>query len=244
MIASGKIGNVKISDCTIPSLLEAVRLHTRKLNGSPFRINCLNAHLFNMCADDAELRRLINDSDIVAADGMSIVWAARLFGIRMESRCNMTEAFRAYMLSADMPPVNVVLLGGSADVAAAVAEVINAQCEHCHVTGTYSGYLEDVAYERLLREQADIDLVLLGMGSPKSERIGALAAQVCRHAVIWHIGGGTLTFMAGVLPEAPRWMRRCGLQWLHRLLREPRRLWRRYLLGNPRFLWLLWQSRP
>lgn len=239
MIASGKIGNVKISDGTIPSLLEAVRLHTRKLNGGPFRINCLNAHLFNMCSDDAELQRLINDSDIVAADGMSIVWAARLFDMRMESRCNMTEAFRAYMSDADMPPVKAVLLGCSEDVAATCAGVINAQCAHCRIVGTYSGYLEHADYKRILREHDEVGLVLLGMGSPKSERISALAAQVCRHAVIWHIGGGTLNFLAGVLPEAPRWMRRCGLQWLYRLLREPRRLWRRYLLGNPRFLWLL-----
>jgi N-acetylglucosaminyldiphosphoundecaprenol N-acetyl-beta-D-mannosaminyltransferase len=62
-------------------------------------------------------------------------------------------------------------------------------------------------------------------------------------AIAWHIGGGTIMFLAGKLKEAPVWMRRSGLQWLHRLAIEPRRMWRRYLLGNVQFAWSILGAR-
>ncbi len=235
------IGPVKVSLCDIPALLDAIREYRAGHRAAPWLIYCVNAHLFTMAAEDPAYRELLNRADVVAADGMSIVWAARLFGAQIASRCNMTEAFRAYMNTKDMPAAKAILLGCTAEVAARVAQIIHDTCNHCRIVHAYSGYLDHADYRRILSEHANADLVLLGMGSPKSERIGAVAADLCRGAVIWHVGGGTFNFLAGSIPEAPAWMRRGGLQWLHRLLLEPRRLWRRYLVGIPRFAWLVFQ---
>jgi N-acetylglucosaminyldiphosphoundecaprenol N-acetyl-beta-D-mannosaminyltransferase len=81
------------------------------------------------------------------------------------------------------------------------------------------------------------------MGTPKSERVLHLASKLCPKAIIWHIGGGTVRFYAGTLKEAPAWMRRSGLQWMHRLALEPRRMWKRYVLGNPLFVWRILTAR-
>lgn len=203
----------------------------------PHILNFVNAHLFNMAVRDEKFLNCLNASDCVVADGMSIVWAANLFGYRMTERCNLTEAFRAFLETPDIPPTRCVLIGGNEEVAARATTAINEQSVHCHVESWLSGYHNDQECEDYLRNHADADMVLLGMGSPKSESIAVLAARICPHALIWHIGGGTIMFYGGMLKEAPVWMRRTGIQWIHRLLVEPRRMWRRYLIGNPLFVW-------
>jgi len=77
----------------------------------------------------------------------------------------------------------------------------------------------------------------VGMGTPRTERICAIARARCPHSIVWGIGAGTIRILAGTMHEAPQIMRRTGLQWLHRLWCEPTRLWSRYLFGNPRFLY-------
>ena len=109
---------------------------------------------------------------------------------------------------------------------------------------TVSDYVEPILYDRFDAEHfPDVDLILIGMGSPKSERVATIAAEECPRAVVWHIGGGTIRFLAGTVREAPTLMRRMGLQWLHRLLVEPRRMWRRYLVGNWVFLFSVFTAR-
>ncbi len=85
------------------------------------------------------------------------------------------------------------------------------------------------------------DLVLLALGCPKQEIVMARIAAAVRPAVCIGVGAG-LDFVAGTLPRAPRWISSAGLEWLYRLAREPRRLWRRYLLRDPRFALILWRQ--
>jgi N-acetylglucosaminyldiphosphoundecaprenol N-acetyl-beta-D-mannosaminyltransferase len=97
--------------------------------------------------------------------------------------------------------------------------------------------LGDDEYRGLCAQQTGVDFILLGMGTPRTERVAQLAAASCPGAIVWGIGGGTVRILAGTLREAPALWRRLGLHWLYRLGREPRQLWRRYLIGNPRFAW-------
>lgn len=197
-------------------ILEIKKLLTDK-NIQPRIINCINAHIYNMAASDPCLRERLNASRIIAADGMSIVRTARLFGGSIPERCNMTEAFRAFLAEPNIPRTKAVLFGGKDNKAQIAADAITSSSSHCRVIRAVSGYLDYERYVDILRELQDVDLILTGMGTPKSEQIADLASRMCPQAVIWHIGGGTILFYAGVVREAPTWIRSAGLQWLHRL---------------------------
>lgn len=225
-------GPVKCSTHGIADLLDEIKALLADHALQPRTINCINAHIFNLAWTDAALAFAINESRIVTADGMSIVWASRLFGARLKERCNATEAFRAFMLDRSFPPSRAVLVGGTAEVAAVAAKAICDTCHHIEIVESISGYLSDEWYESYFLNLGPVDFVFLGMGTPKTERLSHVIAKVRPEAIVWHIGGGTILFLSGRLPEAPVWMRRSGLQWLHRLLLEPRRMWQRYLIGN------------
>lgn len=231
-----RLGKVPLSLVGIDEYVSWIRDALREKEPRPLLMNCINAHLYNAAIKDSTLLQYLNHSDIVTADGMSIVWAARLFGYKIANRCNMTEVFRAFLQSPDMPVTKCILVGTSEQTAELAVKNINERSTHCRIDDWMSGYHDDQAYEDFFLHHADVDMVFLGMGSPKSERIGVLASRICPHAIIWHIGGGTILFFSGSLKEAPTWMRQSGIQWLHRLILEPRRMWRRYLIGNPLFI--------
>lgn len=230
------IGDLTVSPHTIPEALAEIQRLLGDKTATPRTIHCLNAHIHVLAGKDAGLRSALESAALVTADGMAIVWAASL-----RERCNMTELFRAY-LDIERQSRRCLLLGGSPDEAEAAATTL-ARHASLRVCESCDGYQSTETYVRLIEEHRDLDLVLLGMGSPKSEYVATALAATGTTALVWHIGGGTIQFLAGTLREAPVWMRRTGLQWLYRLCLEPRRMWRRYLLGLPMFFWRVFVAR-
>ena len=229
-------GVTECSPHSIPELLAEVRVLLTDKTLRPRGILCLNSHIYNLACDDEQLRASLNSARIVAADGMAIVWAARLLGCGLSERCNMTEAYHAFLADSSMPPCNGILIGCSSAEAEAATTRAAAAAGPCQITHAYSGFLSDQEYREILAHHSTADFIFLGMGSPRTERMATLASELCPQAIVWGIGGGTIRIEAGTMNEAPLLWRRMGLQWLHRLASEPRVLWRRYLLGNPRFV--------
>lgn len=228
------LGPVPCSRCGIRDLLDLIR--DAQQQRRPLTINFVNAHLFNMAWSDLSFRERLARSDIVAADGMAIVWAARLFGARLPGRCNMTDSFRAYLADPESRPATALLIGGSEQEARDAKTAIERDGPHLRVLEAWSGFLAPDEYAARLTRAPETDFILLGMGSPKSEIVAERLRAAGSRAIVWHIGGGTVMFFAGRLVEAPKWMRVSGFQWLHRLLMEPGRMWRRYVVGNPLFI--------
>ena len=236
--APGKfpVGAILCSPHSVAELLEEIGLLLKDKARSPRTILCVNSHIYNLACQDEHLRAVLNQARITAADGMAIVWAGRLLGGHFRERCNMTEAYHAFLRSPFLPPTKAILIGCSEEEARHAAETANQNSRHCRIVKSYSGFLNESEYERIFSEQSEIELIFLGMGTPRTELIAALAAKVCPSAVIWGIGGGTIRIEAGTLKEAPVFWRRLGIQWFYRLLKEPHALWSRYLIGNPLFV--------
>jgi N-acetylglucosaminyldiphosphoundecaprenol N-acetyl-beta-D-mannosaminyltransferase len=232
-----QFGEVTCSPHTIAQLLEELRLLLVDKSLSPRTILCINSHIYNVACSNAQLRDCLTRARVITADGMAIVWAARVLGHDIPERCNMTEAYHAFLSANNMPCSRAILIGCSQEEASTAAEKANRNSKHCRIVATYSGYLEDHEYENVFRQHPEIDFIFLGMGTPKTELVADMAARECPKAVIWGIGGGTLRIEAGTMREAPAIWRRSGLQWLHRLASEPSGLWRRYMMGNPLFVW-------
>jgi N-acetylglucosaminyldiphosphoundecaprenol N-acetyl-beta-D-mannosaminyltransferase len=231
-----RFGLVKCSTCTIPQLLDEIRSLVSNKAETPRTINCLNAYIYNLAYKMPDLKMILNESRVVAADGMSIAWAARMFRGRIPERCNMTETFRAFLVDGQMPASRAVMIGcAQHEVDAAVVEVEQLS-SHCRIISGISGFLNEEEYRVILASHSNVDFIFVGMGSPKSEKMVKLAEEICPRAVVWHIGGGTIKFLAGTAKEAPSAWRRSGFQWLFRLCQDPRLMWRRYLMGIPLFV--------
>ncbi len=214
-----------------------------KQGGNPRTVLCVNAHIYNLAEKNPDLARILREARIVTADGMAIVWTARIFGIHIPERCNMTEAFRYFYESSDMPQNSGIMIGCSTEEAAAASSFVEKASAHCRIVASYSGYLSDDEYREIFERHSDADFIFLGMGTPRTEHVARIAGKSAPRVIAWGIGGGTVRILAGTMSEAPQPYRRLGLQWLHRLLSEPAALWERYLLGNPLFLWRLLRSR-
>jgi len=208
----------------------------------------LNAATSNQTSDDPEHAARLNRCDIVYADGMGVVWGAKWRGVPIRERVNAGDFILPFLESL-RSPVKLALWGGTTDLARNTAEVFGSRLPKGSQVWSRHGYDAPDAWpeevERLLAWQAD--LVLLGLGAPRQERLAELiAAGAERHprrpAIVWSVGA-LFEYFAGGRYRAPWWVRRIGMEWLVRLALEPKRLGKRYILGNPRFVWRVLVSR-
>jgi N-acetylglucosaminyldiphosphoundecaprenol N-acetyl-beta-D-mannosaminyltransferase len=185
------------------------------------------------------VRPFFEQATLVTADGMGVVLAARAAGDEVPERVAGSTLVWGLTEAAADHDARLYLLGGDPGVAERAAEVFQRRWPQLTIAGTYSppfGFEQDPAelagiVERL--RAAEADLVYVALGFPKQERLIAQLRRELPDACFLGLGI-TLSFVAGDVARAPRWMQRCGLEWIHRLIQEPRRLFRRYVvLGLP-----------
>ena len=184
---------------------------------------------------DPVARRLIDRADLVVADGTPVIWAARIAGRPLPARVAGSNAIWLTCGEAAAAGVRVHLLGGDPGVAERAGEVLLARFPGLRLVGTHC---PPMGFERSAEHMADIraelaradpQVVFVALGFPKQD----LLIEALRDdfpGVVFMGVGVSLSFIAGDVARAPRWMGAVGLEWVHRLVQEPRRLARRYLL--------------
>ena len=190
---------------------------------------------------DPELLRIHNASGLTTPDGMPMVWAGRRAGATWMGRVYGPDLMLLLAETAAAEGWRFYFYGGGPGTADKLAERLTARYPGLQVVGTHSPPFrpatdaEDAAIVEEI-DRARPDIVWVGLSTPKQERW--MAAHVGRLEAPVLIGvGAAFDIHAGTLPQAPRWMQGHGLEWLYRLIREPRRLWRRYVSIIPRFVW-------
>ena len=190
-------------------------------------------------------RELIDDADLVVADGMPLVWASRLMGSSLPGRVPGANIIWSLTRAARDENRSVFLLGGDPGVAERAAEVLRARYGGLQIAGTLCpprGFEQDEdQLGEIVRTAAEAcpEIVLVGLGFPKQDLLIRRLRAVLPCASFIGVGIG-LSFVAGALSRAPTWAQGAGLEWLFRLLQEPRRLGGRYLIfGVPFALRLL-----
>lgn len=199
----------------------------------------------------AALRQAYRDAGLVLADGFPVVWAAKFLGQPLPETVTGSDLVPALFNEAEAHGgLRVFLLGAGPGVANIAATRIMQRWEHVNVVGTYSPPLgfEHKAGENekivALVNESQADVLVIGFGAPKQE------LWIERHAKELHTPaalcvGATIDFLAGEKSRAPVWMRKCRLEWLHRLCSEPRRLVRRYVRDAwifPQLVWREWRN--
>ncbi|MGI9405208.1 MAG: WecB/TagA/CpsF family glycosyltransferase [Hyphomicrobiaceae bacterium] len=190
--------------------------------------------------DDTHMNALSN-ADMVTPDGTPLVWVARMRGCGDMSRVCGPDLLPAVCAHSETMGWRHYFYGGAAGVAEDLAERLRAQFPRLQIAGTECPPFRPLRAEEetaLLKRLADAraDIIWVGLGCPKQERWMREHVRQIQGTVLIGIGAA-FDYHTGRINRAPKWMRNTGLEWLHRLGSEPRRLWRRYVLMAPRFVW-------
>lgn len=204
--------------------------------GPPRHVAFVNAHYLNVAHVDEGYRAALAQADLVLADGIGVRLAAGFKGQQIVENVNGTDMLPR--LCERLAGRRLFLLGGVEGAAAGTAAWIAERFPDVVLVGARSGHFPTEQEQAVVQQVAHSrpDVLLVGMGVPRQELFlarhkHALGARVA-------IGvGGLLDFYSGRIPRAPVWLREAGLEWVFRLVQEPGRMWRRYLVGNGAFLW-------
>jgi N-acetylglucosaminyldiphosphoundecaprenol N-acetyl-beta-D-mannosaminyltransferase len=214
--------------------------------GGPARVSYVNAHVLNQTFSNPDLRRALRSSDLVYCDGYGVRLAAKLIGLPVPHRMTGADWIWGVAALCQERGRSIYLLGSEPGSSAQAAEALRRWYPRLDVQGTHHGYFEigSPHSERVLEHIAEHrpDILLVGMGTPQQELWVDRHAERIDAGVIWTVGA-LFDYLSGRTPRAPHWISDHGFEWIFRLIVEPRRMWRRYLLGNPAFLYRVWQER-
>lgn len=219
---------------------EAVAQILRWAQAGQGRYVCVaNVHMVMEAHDAPDFRAVVNGADLVVPDGMPLVWMLRGQGVRGQPRVYGPALTLALCAAAAREGVPVGFYGSTPATLEALVARLRAHFPGLRVAYAYSPpfrplTVEEEAAVRAEIRRAGVRLLFVGLGCPRQERW--MARQRAHLPVVMVGVGAAFDFLAGRKPQAPRWMQQMGLEWLFRLLTEPRRLWRRYLYHNPRFV--------
>jgi N-acetylglucosaminyldiphosphoundecaprenol N-acetyl-beta-D-mannosaminyltransferase len=189
---------------------------------------------------DAEFRRIQNASLLTTPDGMPTVWLGRLQGHKHMARVYGPDFMLAICALSQSAGYSHFLYGGKPGVAQKLADALTSRFPDLRVAGTYTPPFQPLNESeenelRALVARTRPDFFWVGLSTPKQERF--MAKYVHQLPVKVMVGvGAAFDILTGAIQDSPAWVKDAGLQWLHRLLQEPSRLWRRYLVNNPRFV--------
>ncbi|MDD2800111.1 MAG: WecB/TagA/CpsF family glycosyltransferase [Methylococcales bacterium] len=183
-------------------------------------VGFLNPHVYNFVHREPVVRNFLRACDLVCIDGIGVSLMFRILFGQAPPRVVATTLFDTAL---DWPfqGINAVFIGGTPQQAKLAAEYINARRGAWRIAGAFHGFLDADAYKDILRQHSGVDVVLVGAGTPKSEKILLDAREICSGALCWHIGGGTVGVYAGEKHRAPAWVSTLGVEWIHRFIHEP-----------------------
>jgi N-acetylglucosaminyldiphosphoundecaprenol N-acetyl-beta-D-mannosaminyltransferase len=230
---------VPIDSVTLAQALEAVEALVRSGEGGS--VFTPNVDHVVQASENARMRAAYGRASLSLVDGTPLLWAARLFGETLPEKVTGADFVPPLLSLAAERGWRVYFLGGAPGVAEAARNKLRERLPLLQVVGVDESRIDvDESPEQRKGvveaiRAAHPQLVFVALGAPKQEIWIDQVGEALRPAVFLGIGA-SLDFVAGVVPRAPRWMSDAGLEWIFRLSREPRRLWRRYLVRDPKFL--------
>ncbi|WGL18242.1 WecB/TagA/CpsF family glycosyltransferase [Microbulbifer bruguierae] len=224
----------------VASIQETVALVADKMGHSRFTQHVVVnvAKLVHMQRDQA-LSASVKACDLINIDGMGVVWGARFLGHEVPERVAGIDLFYALLEMSAARGFPVYFLGAREDVVAQAVAKMKLRHPNLMVAGWHHGYFwqdEAAVVEKIRHSGAR--LLFVAITSPRKENFIHRWRDVLGVDFVMGVGG-TFDVVAGKVKRAPVWAQRAGLEWLYRMLQEPRRMWRRYLYTNSAFAWLL-----
>ena len=237
-----KFLNIPIDALTMSETLERVDLAiTLK---KQIHHTVINAGKVVMMQTDKELEKSVLEADIINADGQSIVWAANLLGCKLPERVSGIDLMEALVKRSYDKGYKSFFFGASQEVVTKLVNIYKDQYSESIIAGQRNGYYDKSQEETIANKIADsgADILFVAITSPKKEIfLNKYKKQLQNVKFIMGVGG-SFDVISGKVKRAPIWMQNFGLEWFYRFLQEPRRMWKRYLVGNLKFIYLVFKA--
>lgn len=204
-----------------------------------------NVHVVMTAYWQRQYQQILNQAALVTPDGMPLVWALRLLGIKGQTRVYGPDLMLAWCDRAAQLKMPIYLYGGTESMLQKLQHNLTQQFPGLAIAGSYAPPFRPLTVDEELSDVQRINnsgatVVFVGLGCPKQEEW--MARQQGKVTAVMIGVGAAFSFHSGEVAQAPRWMMKIGLEWLYRFAQEPRRLWQRYCINNPAFVILFgWQ---
>lgn len=237
---------VRIDNLPVEKLVQ--HIGTCAVNRQRVTIAYANIHAMNLAYEMNEFREFLNSCDIVYCDGFGVKLGARILGQRLQYRYTTPDWTRLLCEECIANDLSMFFLGGHEGVARMAAEKLQAQFPDLRIVGALHGYFNKSVCSEENRQVIEIinkqkpDILLVGFGMPVQEFWLRDNLSQIDTTIALTVGAG-FDYVSEAVARAPQWVTDNGLEWLGRLAVEPRRLWRRYLVGNPLFFWRILRRR-
>ncbi len=233
-----KIFNIKVHPWWKSEFISVIQSNL-KLGNQLTQIG-VNSASVNELVRNEEFRRAVNNADLVNIDGMSVVWALRLLGYKVPERIATPDLAEAVLIMAEKEKFRVFLFGAREQIIMSCANNLQKTFPELEISGYCSGYYQTENESSIVEtiNKTNPDILLIGMPSPQKELFFEKYRNELTAKYILGVGG-YFDIVSGFTRRAPKWMQNIGMEWFYRFIQEPRRLWRRYLIGIVKFLWLV-----
>ena len=227
---------VGINNITMANAIDRIIQMAKEMQ--PTQVAFVNADCLNIAFIHDNYTDILNQLSLVLPDGIGVNIAARIQGMRIKANVNGTDLFPLLAQRMEEEKLSVYLLGARLHVLETMVRNLRQNYPGLLITGHHCGYFEESEEQTVIKKIAssNTNVLLTAFGVPKQE------LWINEHLTSLNIGvaigvGGLFDFIGERNKRAPRWIRKNGMEWLFRMIQEPNRLWKRYLLGNPLFLW-------
>ncbi len=206
--------------------------------------NCINANKVVLIQQDRQLKESLDEADIISADGQAVVWASRLFGSPLKERVPGIDLMEEIVRHAAEQGYKIFLFGAKEENVSKVAEIYSRKYGPDLVAGYRNGYYKPEEEAEIARQinESGAQILFVAIPSPQKEIFLKNNKHLMPQVYLMMGVGGSFDVVAGQVKRSPRWMQDNGLEWLYRLIQEPRKMWRRYLIGNIRYIMITWRE--
>lgn len=207
--------------------------------------NSINANKVVLMSKDPKLKSSLEQANIINADGQSIIWASRFLKTPLPERVPGIDLMSNLMALANEKNYKVFLFGAKEEVVKKVADHYGTLYQNDIIANYRNGYFSESEELEIVHQinNSGANILFVAIPSPQKENfINKYKSQMTNINLLMGVGGSFDVF-AGKVKRAPNWMQNIGFEWFYRLIQEPRKMWKRYLIGNIEFLFLLLKNK-
>ena len=205
----------------------------------------INAAKMVAMQTDLKLRQSVNSCDLINADGQSVVWASRILGQPLKERVAGIDLMENLVELAYKKNYKIFFFGAKEEVVSRVVNNYKIKYSKDIIAGYRNGYFKKEDEVDIAKQISDsgADILFVAISSPTKENFLYDNKETLRGVNFIMGVGGSFDVVSGLVKRAPLWMQKIGMEWFYRFVQEPKRMWKRYLIGNIKFIWMVFKAR-
>ncbi len=230
-----EILNTVIDVLSVSQTIELVEKYVK--TKTPLHLMGVNADKINEVNQNERMKQIVNSCGIINADGVSVVMASKFLKKPLPERVAGVDLMQSLVELSEKKGYSIYLLGAKQEVVEKTADVLKNKHKNLRVAGIHNGYFKEENWKDISDElcQKKPDFVFVGITSPLKEYLIEYLQENGNNCVFMGVGG-SFDVISGNISRAPLWMQKANLEWLYRVMQEPKRLFKRYFIGNFKFI--------